>query len=467
MANHETATLWVLSDLHLTAAGEQCVFRTHAELASLLRHIAAHPGPAQVLLNGDVFDFLQLPGYDGISLPLAAQRMGAILDSLEAEPAGRNIVQALREVTDAGHALHCLPGNHDPELALSEVQKMLARRVGAAVSLLPTEGCWRIEVAGRAVVGLHGHHGDAFNAIPVARMLQAQARGDTTVPMPPGSRLVCEVINPYRRAKDAAGVPRFPFVDAVPSDLAAALALIILDPQLATGRLADTPRIAAQVLVRAVSRQLGLSDARLSAATDASGTPADPVLAALGHAIGNAMTAEERAAAERVEGELLGYLRDGPPRAAPGHRLASASGGWARNLLLRALGRLLDASRGALDPATPDKLAQETMISWGRDVVAVTGHTHAAKYIRHGAQGVYINTGGWIGLAPLPPTTDIAAVSGWLDRLQRGEAPSWQGCPVARIDASGAALLHWNGSALVDWSLALPGAGLTSGANQP
>lgn len=457
MPAHETASLWVLSDLHLTAAGDQCVFRAHAALASLLRHIAAQPGPAQLLLNGDVFDFLQLPGYEGISLPLAAQRMEIILDSLAAEPSEGNVVQALREVTAAGHALHCLPGNHDPELALSGVQEVLERRVGATASPLPTQGCWRFEVAGRPVVGLHGHHGDAFNAIPTAQMLQAQADGDATVPMPPGSRLVCGVINPYRRARDATGAPRFPFVDAMPSDHAAALALLVLDPRLAMKRLTDALGISAQALVRAVSRHLGLSRARLAASAATPGPPADPVLAALGGAIGDAMTDAERAAADRVEDELQRYLGSDPPRGDAGPRLGAASGGgWIRDLLLRALGRQLDASRGAFDPAQADALARDTMSTWGQDVVAVTGHTHAAKHIRHGAQGLYLNTGTWIGLTPPPPATDAATVGDWLARLQRGELPPWQGCPVARIDASGAALLHWNGSALVAWDSALP-----------
>jgi hypothetical protein len=322
---------------------------------------------------------------------------------------------------------------------------------------LPTEGCWRIEVAGRAVVGLHGHHGDPFNAIPAACMLKAQAEGKKTAEMPPGSKLVCKVINPYRRAKDAAGVPRFPFVDAMPSDFAAALALLISDPRLAMMRLTDAQGITAQALVRSVSRQLGLADARLAAGSGPSSASADPVLTALGSAIGAAMTAEERAAAERIEGELLRYLGSDPPRSNFGPQLTLASGGdWARSLLLRALGLVLNASRGAFDPAQPDALARETMDSWGRDVVAITGHTHAAKCIRHGTDAIYLNTGTWLGLTPLPQATDAATVGDWLGRLQRNEVPPWQGCPVARIDASGAALLHWDGTALVGWPSALP-----------
>lgn len=55
--------LYVLSDLHLAPAGEQCVFRAHAPLVALIDRIAAAPAPQWLLLNGDVFDFLQIPGY--------------------------------------------------------------------------------------------------------------------------------------------------------------------------------------------------------------------------------------------------------------------------------------------------------------------------------------------------------------------------------------------------------------------
>ena len=35
--------LWVLSDLHLAPPGDQCVFRAHEALTSLVEHLAAMP----------------------------------------------------------------------------------------------------------------------------------------------------------------------------------------------------------------------------------------------------------------------------------------------------------------------------------------------------------------------------------------------------------------------------------------
>ena len=202
-ADAQADGLYVLRDLHLAPPGEQCVFAAHAPLVALLEHIAASPSPQWLVLNGDVFDFLQIPGYEELSLPLAPQRMAGLLDALAAEPPERNVVQALQRLTAAGHTLCCLPGNHDAELNLSSVQDVLAQRLGSQNLLAAAAGQWAVQVAGFRVVGRHGHHGDPFNAISGALLQQAQADGDAEVAMPPGSRLVCEVINPFRRARAA------------------------------------------------------------------------------------------------------------------------------------------------------------------------------------------------------------------------------------------------------------------------
>lgn len=132
--------LWVLSDLHLAPPGDQCVFRAHEALTGLVEHLAAMPvtePPQWLVLNGDVFDYLQIPGYDELSLPLATQRTDQILDALAAEPPGRNVVQALRCFSARGHRLSCMPGNHDAELNLAPVQELLSARLGSTTTLPP------------------------------------------------------------------------------------------------------------------------------------------------------------------------------------------------------------------------------------------------------------------------------------------------------------------------------------------
>ncbi|MGC3986989.1 MAG: hypothetical protein QM777_20875 [Pseudorhodoferax sp.] len=235
---------------------------------ALIDHLSASPpeqGTQWLLLNGDVFDFLQIPGYDGLSLPLAPQRMQAILDSLDKEPPERNVPQALRRFTARGNLLCCLPGNHDAELNLATVQQVLEQRLGSHLPWPATAGHWRMQAAGHTVVGLHGHHEDAFNAIGGAQMQRAQADGDATVPMPPGSRLVCEVINPFRRAKNPDGGARFPFIDRLPSEMAVVLAIMLLDPRLVGKRLHAALGIGASALLRKALRGSGLAGPTLAA----------------------------------------------------------------------------------------------------------------------------------------------------------------------------------------------------------
>jgi len=463
--------LYVLSDLHLAPPGEQCVFAAHAPLVALLDRIATSPSPSPqwLVLNGDVFDFLQIPGYEELSLPLAPQRMASLLDALAAEPRERNLVLALQRLTAAGHTLCCLPGNHDAELNLFSVQQVLAQRLGSSQVLPVAAGVWRLEVAGRRVVGVHGHHDDAFNAIGGDTLLRAQSDGDATVKMPPGSRLVCEVINPYRRAKTPDGTPRFPFVDLLPSDRAVVLALLLLDPALAYKRLRAVLGISTDALVRMILMRTGIGGSMLrgAAAAPLAGQAAPPArseapeaawLAALAGTIADAMTPADLAAEAMLARQMEAYFSGQTPVGTRSSKLLTAGEGGVRRLLWRALGSALEAARDAFRPQVPDELARQVMAGWGREVVAITGHTHAAKAIATAAGGTYINTGTWLDLVPMPASTEVAEVQAWLQALQRNEVQRWQGCPVARVDGDGARLLQWTGTALRPWAEGLPSA---------
>lgn len=465
-ADAQADGLYVLSDLHLAPPGETCVFAAHAPLVALIDHIAASPLPQWLVLNGDVFDFLQIPGYEELSLERAPQRMAGLLDALAAEPRERNVVQALQRLTEARHTLCCLPGNHDAELNLFSVQQLLAQRIGSRQVLPAAAGVWRLEVAGRRVVGVHGHHDDAFNAIGGDILLRAQADGDATVPMPPGSRLVCEVINPYRRARNADGSPRFPFVDLLPSDRAVVLALLLLDPALACKRLHAALGIGAATWVRWILMRTGMAKPMLrgtaaepSAAPPArSEAPEAAWLEALVGTIAEAMTPADRAAEAMLERQMEAYFSGQTAAVRRSADLLAMADGMVRRLLWRALGSALEEARDAFRPQLPDDLARQVMAGWGREVVAITGHTHVAKAIATEAGGTYINTGTWLDRVPMPARSEGDEVQAWLAALQRNELPRRQGCPVARVDADGARLLQWTGTALRPWAEGLPGA---------
>jgi UDP-2,3-diacylglucosamine pyrophosphatase LpxH len=460
--------LHVLSDLHLAPADGPCVFRAHERLVALLGHLAAGEAGAALVLNGDVFDFLQIPGYDGLSLPLAARRMTQILDALDGEPGSRNVVGALRAFTQAGHRLYCLPGNHDPELHLHAVQAVLQARLGSRppAELAGDDALWQARVGDTTVLGAHGHAGDAFNAISGRRMQRAERSGDADVPLPPGSRLVLEVINPYRRAHDQ-GTPRFPFVDLLPSDHAVVLALLLLDPALAMRRLTATFGIGRAVLVRNAMLKTGIGAKRLSAdpharpaASTADAGPEAQWLDALASRFAEELDDAGDVARDRLRRELQAHLdgHGGAHRAATerGHPMLDP-GDAVRTRMLRALGKEAQSGHDAFRPQVADALADASIAAWdGRADILLTGHTHAAKQLRTPRGGTYLNTGTWLDLTPVPSSTDADTVSAWLDALAADTAPRWQGCPVARIDADGARLLHWTGSDFRAWSDGLP-----------
>lgn len=457
---HAASRLLVLSDLHLAPPGEHCVFAAHEPLVALIQHLAdvpADPVPQWLLLNGDVFDFLQIPGYGALSLPLAPRRMTDVLDALDAEPPHRNVVRALARFTAAGHRLSCLPGNHDAELNLASVQQVLAERLGSSSAIAPHAGQWQLSVAGRLVMGLHGHHEDAFNAISSERMRDAQAAGDATVPMPPGSRLVCQVINPFRRAKTPDGKRRFPFIDRLPSDQAVVLAIMLLDPRLAGKRLKDALGIGAAALVRKALMMSGTARPKLSV-----GVP--PALAAAGglswidelvrHVADTAASepAGATGVAPVVEHELDAYFA-GQGADVPRRSDALAGGeGAVRGLLWRALARVLASTRDGFRAHTADRLAQRMISSAQAGTVTITGHTHAAKAVIAADGTTYLNTGTWLDQVLPPADPDASNLPDWLARLQRDELPTWNGHPLALVDDQGARLMRWDGNSLVEWS---------------
>lgn len=446
--------LWVLSDLHLAPPGEQCVFSAHEALTALIDHMAATPSldpPQWLVLNGDVFDHLQIADYDALNLPLARDRTQQILDALDAEPPERNVVQALRRFTSRGHKLSCMPGNHDAELNLAPVQALLSARLGSTTELTPWAGEWRLDVAGHRVVGRHGHYADAFNAIGGTQMLRAQAAGDPAVPMPPGSRLVLQVINPFRRAKTADGTKRFPFIDSLPSEQAVLLAIMLLDPRLAGKRLPAALGIGAAALLRKALMASGRAQKLSHTGTQAPETPSlDGWRNALDAVLTDAAGNQSPESAAGIEYALDAYFAGASNTA--GQSLSSEPGA-VRGMLLRALARTLDGARTAFRSDAADDLAQDSMATWGQGQVALAGHTHAARCLTAAdGTGTYINTGTWLDQVLVPAGLAPDTLLAWLERLREGQIPTWNGHPVAVVDREGPRLARWGGQALQPWS---------------
>ncbi|WP_338848748.1 metallophosphoesterase [Massilia sp. W12] len=441
--------LYVLSDLHLAPRSEALSFHSHAALVGLLEYMRAQAQPVRLILNGDVFDFLQLPDYDTLSLPMAAPRMSAILDALDKEDAAHNIVQALRRFTQAGHILHCQPGNHDPELHWHSVQEVLQARLGASPPLPYNLACWSVQAYGHQVQGMHGHWQDPFNAISAETMGKAEADGDASVKLPPGSNMVLQVINPYRRARDAQGRKRFPFIDGMPTEMAVIFSLLYLDPKLAWKRIQTALGLGAQALLRRLA--LYLRPAHLLT-EESQAIDENPVLKQLADDLFMRMTPTERIPqnTDMICQEIETYLQGA--QAAP--NTLAASDGWFGRLLLRALAHEISQAQAVQDAACQDALAVDSITTWGRHpsgpMIAITGHTHAPKQIQY-VGGLYLNSGSWQDSYALPQDLTEEGVKQWLQDLQQAKLPALRRCPVLRVDEAGAGLLEWDGTGLRAW----------------
>ena len=433
------------------------MFVAHEALVSLIDHLAEAP-PAQppnwLVLNGDVFDHLQIPGYDALSLPLALQRTDQMLDALDTESRERNVVQALAPVRGArtSAVVHARQSRCRTEsgagsaIAFNQARQHdraadLDRRAGGSRS--PPIEWW----AGTDTTTTHSTR----SAAPAS--LRAQEAGDPSVPLPPGSRLVLEVINPFRRAKSADGARRFPFVDALPNDRAVLLAIMLLDPRLAGRRLSGALGIGAAALVRKAlmasgprGQQLGGADTRVAQAASTDW------MDVLGNELTGATADQDGFMTAAIEHEVDAYFADAVAADGGGaQRLALRTGG-VRGLLLRALARSLSAARTSFQSCLADALARDTIDTWGRGQVALAGHTHAARCISVGnGAAMYINTGTWIDQVIPPAGLDAQELPDWLERLSRGEVPLWNGYPVAVVDTDGPRLMRWQGQGLARW----------------
>lgn len=434
--------VWVLSDLHLAPRTPRLEFRSAAELTALLRTIAQQVSPQALVLNGDVFDYLQLPGYAELSLPLAAERTHALLAGVAAPDERDDVLGGLRAVAAAGHRILVVPGNHDPELALAEVQRVLREWIDPAgkaqIAFHVGAAPWEIGVGGRRVLGTHGHLGDPCNSISVDAVLAAQHRGDATCALPPGSTFVCDVINPFRRASHANGERRFPFVDLIKPDLAAALLVLYVDPPLALERSRRALLPGIRTLVRAVQGRLHRAPRLAEPDGDPSGATHIDTLAA---AIVDALTPGERAAASVVE-QALQDLDWRLGADAPG---SLGPKDFSRSIVLRAFGRAMESARGEFSFKRRDSLARAAFQAMPDDdgCVFVTGHTHAAKRLRLGRDRHYLNTGTWQDLIVPPPRVPDRNWQDWVDALLAGDVPRVRRLTYARITADTVELATW------------------------
>jgi 3',5'-cyclic AMP phosphodiesterase CpdA len=427
----------VVSDLHMAPPGPLDSFKTGDVLAKLVARLRSADVPADrtlLVMNGDTFDFLQI---EARPATLAAAGVAALVERVLAEIRatdwGQKLYDALKHFTAEGGHWLVIPGNHDPELHHPDAAALLARGTRAdpgRVTVHRDPGPWHTTLGHREIVIGHGHRSDPFNDIDPAAWQAALAAGAQTPPLPPGSRLVLDTINAFKRAGHG-------FVDALKPEMPGVLLLLLyIDRALALGHLPGAIGNGAVTLLRAVRRAIQGGGPTLVPGSAHPQEPADLLVQALQ----DALLPGERPAATSLLRSFESWLEHGDMAAAPAGSLASHGG--VRAWLLRKALRLLSYDFSFFDPgalgATDRAIIAELLPAGGPARVVVAGHTHAARY-RVMPGGVYINTGTWTDLMRLPgPDDDLSA---WIDALETGRVDRNPRPSFADITA-GDAILH-------------------------
>jgi hypothetical protein len=125
----------VLSDLHLGPDNLLSTFRDEETLAALFDRFSqeADAPRTELILAGDLFDFLQTEGYGGFDAARSVERLETILSGRRTAA----VIEALRRWAGRpGLEITVLAGNHDPEMLLPAVRSdespaLWGRAVGA------------------------------------------------------------------------------------------------------------------------------------------------------------------------------------------------------------------------------------------------------------------------------------------------------------------------------------------------
>lgn len=390
----------VLSDIHLGNGDGYDIFAGEAVLPGTLAAAAA--AKADVVLNGDTFDFLM----NEDPLELDVERALAQARAIVRNPPSAAVLAGLGHVLAAGGRVEIRLGNHDAELALRAVQEVfrgaLAQPPEVAARLVFTRGeaPGMIEVNGAKILLAHGEHNDPWNFVDYSA-LDPEAEQRAKFAYPPGSRLVKTLLNPLKR--------RFGmrFADLLKPDFqGGVLTMLAVDPN-ALGLVfqGSTFRLLWQLFRRMddpVSFEPGQSepDLGLAAGLDAAG-----------------LTPEERAAIEAtVDPDAMQSF--GPV----GDLLGAAQVKLARQglrLYASAQRKLAGSTGDSYFALSPDDAewdeARRLGSKYGADAV-VLGHTHAARF-RSEPDLTYVNTGTWIYLMRLPAAD--APVEAWEEFLSQ------------------------------------------------
>ncbi len=436
MAGDRSKRAIILSDLHMGPGNALTTFRDHDALAGFIARISGDSagesagesdGSIELIFAGDTFDFLQVDGYAEFDATLAEERFEAIAGN----EANRRVLDGIaRFAGRPGNEVTLLSGNHDPEMLLPAVRSAFEkaiRRPGTVrypddEPLRPRNDedwpIWghAIGEGERRTWIVHGDRWDPHNAIEQDRLRACAAAGNDNgkrFELPPGSRLVCELISKLK--------PDHGWIDELKPEFPAVfLLLLYIEPVKTWDHLRRRWGLHWDLLKGYFEGRLRLGPLFKpeAASVDTARAPVSDLAAWLGQSLGEAAAALPAGSAGSTMADLEEWLQYGPLTG------TLARHGGARKLLLRAW---LGAVRGLdrfQDLDAPDGIPDGAGQFLPEGVSAlVAGHTHGARcHLRGDVR--YLNSGTWLPIGRIPPG-DLKASIDALDRGERwpAEAP--------------------------------------------
>lgn len=405
--------LYVISDLHMGGETGFQILHATDRLAGFIGRLATQPPGLQLalVLNGDIIDTLaeqQVSGY--VAMLDAPKVVADIIDRPEFKP----IWEALADFVAAdGRTLVIVIGNHDIELALPAVQRLLVERLTrgqperrARLEFSTTGGGYPCTVGGARVFCTHGNETDEWNINRYEDIARLGRRVNLGQALPewhpnPGTRLVKDVLNEVKR--------RYAWIDLLkPENSAAFGTLLALDP----GRLSKLPEL---IAIFPKQGDIDARDQRLGGAAPNTGTLAaqgmdqllGPNLRALQQQASQASRAradEMLLAAEKALDTAAGGEPETDETLGTAGLLRDRLFGWITRVpkeeaLRRALLDWLKDDNSFDTTYGGDKADRQIIDSIGGGFqFIIAGHTHLARAVGLGGGCAYFNSGTWIRL---------------------------------------------------------------------
>jgi UDP-2,3-diacylglucosamine pyrophosphatase LpxH len=146
-----------LSDSHIGGDGGRDIFESPDDMKALFDELAAHPGPVELVLAGDFFDFLRIA-----NPPQGANRASLTIE----RPEYREVFDALRRLAHGeSRTVIYMPGNHDAEMWWNPQIRAALEREGLVHEFALSYAASFASEPGRIVYCEHGNQFDSANAI--------------------------------------------------------------------------------------------------------------------------------------------------------------------------------------------------------------------------------------------------------------------------------------------------------------